>query len=123
MLNNAAEPHARQLNEIVERAETERAILGGIAESDLADKRIQYIAAYVLIRIGNTVAQHSRRLERAYPDYRWVFWVDLRNNLAHELRNVDVRRVWGAVARELPDLIEAITGERPLPPARRATLT
>ena len=121
MLNNAAEPHARQLNEIVERAETEREILGGIAESDLEDKRIQYIAAYVLIRIGNTVAQHSRRLERTDPDYKWVFWVDLRNNLAHELRNVDVRRVWGAVARELPDLLESITGERPLPPARRAT--
>lgn len=122
MLNNAGAPYARQLSEIAERASAEWAILGSIAERDLTDRRVQYIAAYVLIRIGNTVAQHSRQLEQIYPGYRWVLWVELRNNLAHELRDVDVGRVWQAVSQWLPELLAAINGEPPDAPGRRGAL-
>ena len=122
MLNNAEAPYSRQLSEIAERAIAEWSIVGSISERDLADRRVQYIAAYVLIRVGNTVAQHSRQLERIYPDYRWTFWVDLRNNLAHELRDVDVGRVWRALSQWLPELLAAINGELPDAPSRRGAL-
>ncbi len=113
MLNNAAEPHAGQLSAIVERAAAELTVLGSLEESDLADTRVLYIATYALIRIGNTIAKHSRQLELAYPEYRWVFWVDLRNELAHE-EVINVARVWHTLSQGLPNLIQSITGQ-PLP--------
>ncbi len=123
MLNNAVEPHAEALDEIALRAASEWEILGSPEESDFADARILYVASYALIRIGNTVAKHSRRLERAYPGYGWVVWVDLRNELAHELRVINRPKVWQAVSEWLPELLEAITGEQPVPPARRGTIS
>ena len=119
MLNSAVEPHSGQLNDILQRAIAERAILGNVAAADLAvSRRELYVAAYALIRIGNTVAQHSRQLELVYPGYSWVFWVDLRNELAHQLGDIDATEVWQAVSQRLPDLIEEITGERPPSPGR-----
>lgn len=120
MLSNAVEPHAGWLSEIAQRAVSEWAILGRPEETDLSDDRVLYAAAYALIRVGNTVAQHSRRLERIYPDYRWLIWVDLRNELAHELEEVNVARVWQALSQWLPELLAAINGETPEAPGRRA---
>ena len=80
MLNNAVEPHAGWLSEIARRAAAEWAILGALDESDLADARILYAAAYTLIRSCNTVVQHSRRLankcigQRALTDWRITFY-------------------------------------------------
>ena len=123
MLTNAVEPHAEPLDEIALRAASEWEILGSPEESDFTDDRILYVASYALIRIGNTIAQHSRRLERVYPGYGWVVWVDLRNELAHELGDIDQAKVWQAVSEWLPELLEAITGEQPAPPARRGTIS
>lgn len=120
MLSNAVAPHAGWLSEIAQRAVSEWAILGSPEETDLGNDRALYAAAYVLIRIGNTVAQHSRQLERSHPGYRWLIWVDLRNEQAHELEEVNVARVWQAVSQWLPELLEAINGEPPVAPARRA---
>lgn len=120
MLSDAVEPYAGWLSEIARRATAEWAILGTLEEADLADSRILYAAAYTLIRIGNTVAQHSRRLERAYPEYRWVLWVNLRNELAHELGAVNAASIWRALSQWLPELLAAINGEPPAAPARRA---
>ena len=110
MLSNASGQHAAQLGEIVARAMFERNVLGDVAEFELTEPRTLYAAAYALIRIGNTVAQHSRTLEQAYPDYHWVYWVNLRNELAHELGNVNIQRVWQAVAVSIPELVSAIAG-------------
>ena len=111
MLSDARGPAEDRLNEIVQRATFERDVLGDLNETDLLETRTLYAAAYALIRIGNTVAQYSRALEQDYPVYQWVYWVNLRNELAHELGNVDVRRVWQAIVVSIPELVGAITGE------------
>ena len=103
------------MHEIAGRATFERDVLGDIEETDLFETRTLYAAVYALIRIGNTVAQYSRLLEQGYPVYQWVYWVNLRNELAHELGNVDVRRVWQAIAVSIPELVGAITGEPTAP--------
>lgn len=123
MLSDAVEPHAVWLSEIAQRAASEWAILGSPEERDLSNDRVLYAAAYALIRVGNTVAQHSRQLERIYPDYRWLIWVDLRNELAHELEEVNIARVWQGVSQWLPELLAVINGEPPEAPARRGMLS
>lgn len=110
MLNNAAEPHASQLANIPGQAITEWAILGNPDRLDFTDARVLYTAAYALIRVGNAVADHSRQLELVYPAYPWVFWVDLRNELAHE-REINARKIARTVTRGLPNLIQAVTGQ------------
>ncbi len=112
MLNNAAEPHAGQLADILGQAITEWAILGNPDELDFTDVRVLYTAAYALIRVGNAVAEHSRQLELVYPAYPWVFWVDLRNELAHELE-ISAEKIARTVSRGLPDFIQAIIGQPP----------
>ncbi len=102
MLNDALGPSEARLREIVGRATFERNVLGDINEIDLLETRTLYAAAYALIRVGNTVTQYSRVLEQDYPEYQWVYWVNLRNELAHELGNVDVRRVWQAIVVSIP---------------------
>ena len=113
MLSDASGPAEARLNDIAGRATFERNVIGDLDETDLFETRTLYAAAYALIRIGNTVAQHSRGLEQDYPVYQWVHWVNLRNELAHELDNVDVRRVWQAVSVSIPELVGAITGQPP----------
>ena len=115
MLNDAPGPSEARLREIVGRATFERNVLGDINEIDLLETRTLYAAAYALIRVGNTVTQYSRALEQDYPEYQWVYWVNLRNELAHELGNVDVRRVWQAIVVSIPELIRTISGEPSAP--------
>ena len=110
MLNDAAGPHASRLADILGRAITEWAILGNPDELDFTDARVLYTAAYALIRVGNAVAEHSRQLELVYPAYPWVFWVDLRNELANETE-INAGNIARTVTRGLPDLIYAITGQ------------
>ena len=114
MLNNAAAPFAGYLQFILERATGERAIINDISREEvILDTRTLYVVTYALIRVGNAVARYSRQLEREYPEYRWVFWVDLRNEFAHELGNVNAEKAWQAVSLSLPELIQVITGEPP----------
>ncbi len=115
MLNDPGSTHRTRLNEIAIRAILERNVLGDLSESDLSETRNLYATAYALIRIGNAVAKYSRSLEQAYAEFPWVYWVNLRNELAHELGNVNVQRVWLATTVSIPELIRAITGEPPTP--------
>ena len=112
MLSEADAPFDGFLQYILEQAEREWSIVRGFSFRELRnDQRLAYAAAYALIRVGNAVARHSRQLESAYPSYRWVFWVDLRNNLAHQLGVLRVDFIWDAISDSLPELIRTIAGE------------
>lgn len=116
MLSDAVAPFDGFLRSILEQAEAEWSIVGEISFQELRDdQRAAYAAAYALIRVGNTIARYSRRLEIDYPNYSWVFWVDLRNNLAHQLSVLQAESIWESVSDDLPGLIQAITGEPSAP--------
>ena len=116
MLNDAVAPFYGYLRSILEQAEAEWSIVREISLEELRnDGRMAYAAAYALVRVGNAIARYSRRLEIAYPNYRWVFWVDLRNNLAHQLSALRVDFIWEASSAGLPERIRAITGEPSTP--------
>lgn len=116
MLSDAEPPFDWFLRSILTRATMEQEIVRGIGVRELhGDDRMAYAIAYALIRVGNAIAEHSRRLEVAYPGYHWVFWVDMRNRLAHQLGALDVNNLWEAISEYLPELVRAITGEPPTP--------
>lgn len=116
MLSDAVAPFDGFLESVLGQAQKERSVVRDIDYRELRDdQRAAYAAAYALIRVGNAIARYSRRLEIAYPDYSWVFWVDLRNNLAHQLSVLQVDSVWESISAHLPELIRAITGEATAP--------
>ena len=116
MLSNAGPPFDGFLRSILTRAAMEQEIVRGIGVRELrGDDRMAYAVAYALIRVGNSIAEHSRQLEVAYPGYHWVFWVDMRNRLAHRLGALDVNDLWEAASEYLPELIQSIAGEPPTP--------
>lgn len=116
MLNNAIPAYAQRLRSILQQATLEQRTadnLGGVPWRE--DTAAYYVACYALIRVGNVVALHSRRLEQVYPNYPWSYWVDLRNQLAHShlTNEVNPGDVYLAIESSLPGLIQAITGRRP----------
>ena len=117
MLHNAGEPQASWLRTIADHAAEEWSLVRGLTEASLRqDTLVLYAASYALIRVGNVVAEHSRDLEIIYPNYNWVEWVRLRNNLAHQPNAsdpLDVEDVWTGVSQALPELLRAITGQTP----------
>lgn len=117
MLSNAGESHASWLRAIASQSAEEWPLVRGLTETSLRQNTLTlYAASYALIRVGNMVADHSRDLEIIYPDYAWVYWVDLRNRLAHQpnpTTPLDAGEVWVAISQSLPELIQVITGEPP----------
>ena len=116
MLSDAVAPFDGFLASVLGQAQAEWSVVQDISYQELQDdQRMAYAAAYALVRVGNAIARYSRRLEIAYPDYSWVSWVDLRNNLAHQLSVLQVDFVWEAISARLPELIRTITGEPTAP--------
>ena len=117
MLNNAGEPHAHWLRSVTNQAVAEWSLVRSVDEITLrGDALAMYAVSYALIRVGNVVAEHSRALEQVYQNYDWVYWVNLRNNLAHQPNEddpVNLDEVWQAVTEWLPDLVQAVTGQLP----------
>ncbi|MBI4577389.1 MAG: DUF86 domain-containing protein [Planctomycetes bacterium] len=58
--------------------------------------------------IGEAARQVSRRTQSAHPEIPWVEMVAMRNRLIHGYAQVDLRRVWETVKRDLPALLTAI---------------
>ena len=118
MLNNASEAHASRLLSIADQAMAEWSLVRNIDETALHRETLTgYAVSYALIRVGNVVVRYSRFLEQSHPDYDWLFWVNLRNRLAHQPDDdppVGMDEVWAAASQFLPHLIQAITGRPPL---------
>ena len=116
MLNDANPTHAGQLRFVLAQAREEQRVTDSLGPDWRDDTAAFYAACHALTRVGNAIALRSRQLEQAYPNYPWVYWVDLRNQLAHSLLTNEVHpgQVYMAIESSLPGLILAITGP-PLP--------
>ena len=114
MLNNANSDDANQLLTILQQARHELSIIDNLdAMAWRENATMFHVVCYSLIRVGNVVALYSRQLERVYPDYPWVYWVALRNQLAHShlANEFNPGDVYMAIESSLPGLIQAVTGQ------------
>jgi uncharacterized protein with HEPN domain len=82
----------------------------------LADKMLQGAVLYQMLIIGEASKRLSVAFRTNIRDVPWVKIGNLRNILAHDYDQVDLKRIWGIALGELPALIDRLS---PLIPADR----
>ena len=55
--------------------------------------------------VGEAASRIGSETRAAHPEIPWAGIVGLRNRLVHEYSNVNLRRVWEVVQRDIPRLI------------------
>ncbi len=55
--------------------------------------------------VGEAASRIGSETKAAHPGVPWAAIVGLRNRLVHEYSNVNLRRVWEVVRRDIPRLI------------------
>ncbi len=114
MLNIATEAQQAALDSVVDTVEETLFVLRELDPRTLpTERRMQYSAAYGLIRIGNAIEQRCSQLEQDFPDYAWAWWVDLRDRLATQPEQISADDIARAVTEDAPQLVRHITGAGP----------
>ena len=70
----------------------------------LADVRTQWAVEMGLIRIGEAVLRIPDEVLALFPNQPWRQIVAMRNFAAHQYDDLEPRRVWRTVARDVPYL-------------------
>lgn len=99
----------RYLDQMQEAAERACGFVEGIGEDDfLADTRTQMAVTMALVIIGESAG----RIMAAAPDFvtehseiSWVEMKGLRNLIAHDYFNLELKTIWQSTQTNLPDLI------------------
>ena len=83
-------------------------VLASLVPSDVgvfaADVRTQWAAAMGLIRIGEAVNRFPDEVLALFPEQPWRQIVAMRNFAAHQYDDLDPRRVWRTLTRDVPQL-------------------
>lgn len=83
-------------------------VLADLAKTDLdsfvSDVRTQWAVEMGLIRIGEGVNRIPEETLRVHADQPWRQIVAMRNFAAHQYDDLDPRRVWRTLTRDVPAL-------------------
>ncbi|QBF46269.1 HepT-like ribonuclease domain-containing protein [Janibacter limosus] len=69
-----------------------------------ADQRTQWAVEMGLIRIGEGINRIPADVLLRFPDQPWRKMVAMRNFAAHQYDDLDPRRVWTTLTRDVPAL-------------------
>jgi uncharacterized protein with HEPN domain len=70
----------------------------------LREVEAQWAAEMGLIRIGEAVAKIPQALRERFADQPWRQIIDMRNFAAHRYDDLDPKRVWRTLTRDVPRL-------------------
>lgn len=103
----SADPH-HKARDAVDRAIAMCDVLAELVRMDLdafaGDVRSQWAVEMGLIRIGETINRIPDEVLAEYPGQPWRQIVGMRNFAAHQYDDLDARRVWLTVTRDVPAL-------------------
>ena len=104
----------RQAHDAAERVIAICDVLAGLVPSDVdalaADVRTQWAVEMGLIRIGEAVNRIPDEVLNLFPEQPWRQIVAMRNFAAHQYDDLDPRRVWRTVTRDVPQLRAYLAG-------------
>lgn len=102
-----SESHQKALD-AAERVVAVCDVLAGLVPSDVddftADVRTQWAVETGLIRIGEAVNRIPDEVLKAFSEQPWRQIVAMRDFAAHRYDDLDPRRVWRTVTRDVPRL-------------------
>jgi uncharacterized protein with HEPN domain len=98
----------RKAREAAERVVDVCDVLAGLIPDDAdafaSDVRTQWAVEMGLIRIGEAVNRIPDEVLAIYPEQPWRQIVAMRNFAAHQYDDLDPRRMWRTVTRDVPHL-------------------
>nr|WP_294695778.1 HepT-like ribonuclease domain-containing protein [uncultured Friedmanniella sp.] len=98
----------RKARDAAERVVAVCDVLAGLVPSDVdafaADVRTQWAVEMGLIRIGEAVNRIPDEVLTLFSEQPWRQIVAMRNFAAHQYDDLDPRRVWRTVTRDVPHL-------------------
>jgi len=98
----------RKAQDAAERVIVVCDVLAGLLPSDVdafaADVRTQWAAEMGLIRIGEAVNRIPDEVLELFSEQPWRQIVAMRSFAAHQYDDLDPRRVWRTVSRDVPRL-------------------
>lgn len=98
-------------------------VLAGFAgvglDAFVSDTRTQWAAEMGLIRIGEDINRMPSEVLERYPEQPWREIVSMRNFAAHQYDDLEPRRVWRTLTRDVPAL-RAYLLDRVIPVLRGA---
>lgn len=75
----------------------------------VADTALQWAAEMGLIRIGEGINRVPAEILARFPGQPWRQMIAMRNFAAHQYDDLDPRRVWRTVTRDVPQLRQYVS--------------
>lgn len=105
---------AQKAREAAERVVSVCDVLASLMPSDVdafaSDVRTQWAVEMGLIRIGEAVNRIPDEVLTLFSEQPWRQIVAMRNFAAHQYDDLDARRVWRTVTRDVPELRAYLVG-------------
>ncbi len=86
-------------------ASIQRRTAGMSFEEFAENETVAKAVLYDFVIIGEAAANIPAEIRTKYPEIPWQLMSDMRNVIAHEYFQVNLRIVWNTVRRNLPPLI------------------
>ena len=80
------------------------------ADEFIEDRRTNYAVVRCLAIIGEAANKVSPAVRSELPQLEWEGMIKLRHIVVHDYGRVDLKEVWTIVNRDLPPLVEQLTG-------------
>ncbi|HET7088530.1 MAG TPA: DUF86 domain-containing protein [Anaerolineae bacterium] len=103
------------LSDILQAARLVQAGTQGITESEFSDDWMRQSAIIRQLEIIGEATKHlSREFKASHPEISWKSVAGMRDVLIHAYASVDLKEVWKAAIRDIPQLIRVIEPLLPL---------
>jgi uncharacterized protein with HEPN domain len=86
-------------------ASTQRLVAGMTFDEFAINEAIVKAVLYNFIIIGEASASISPNIQSRYPNIPWRLMSDMRNVMAHEYFQINLRLTWGTIQNNLPPLV------------------
>ena len=83
-----------------------RATAAAEKESFLKDEVLQHAMCMSLLTIGECANHLSEEFTSLYPEVAWIQIIAVRNLAAHGYWQLDMRQIWQAIQKDIPELEE-----------------